>query len=141
MRTIGAGDALEALRAVVTDKGTDYIYRNPPGDPDLKRCVNAWEVDGVLKPLCIVGCALHHLGVPVELLAQRPSFGVYMLADYLGRHGYTITPGACAVFRAAQAVQDAVNIPHSPHHHDPTWGNALRHAEQEATQWIQGGAL
>jgi len=132
--TITVDDALRALRAVVAEKGPDYVYKPPAGGP-TGTCVYAWRVDGQLQPQCIVGYALHHLGVPLPLIAGAgcDAIKVVALAGRLAQVGYIITTDAAFVLRSAQIVQDQVlRFDAPPPNCDATWGAALRAAEKAA---------
>lgn len=139
--TVTGDDAINALRHVVAEKGPAHVYTPPV--PKQTSCVYVWEIDGELKPQCIVGCALHYLGVPLEamsgdVLNYTSACGLARKLRYDGR--YVIHQRAVEIFRAAQIVQDAalplVNececdmctaAPRPPV--DVTWGKALADAE------------
>lgn len=142
--TITPDDALRALRAVVAEKGADYVYKSPAEGP-TGTCVYVWDVAGQLQPQCIVGCALHHLGVPLELMAQGEtnSINVHALAANLAQKGYVIEPDAQLIFRSAQIVQDSALLRKSAEFcgcescqekGDATWGAALARAEEWAAK-------
>jgi hypothetical protein len=141
--TITCDDALEALRAVVAEKGEDFSYQ-PPADGPKGTCVYVWKIDDELQPLCIVGCALARLGIPLGLMADAEfnSINVHALAGRLAQHGYIIEEEAQLLFRSAQIVQDAAMIGKADadcgcescqEKRDATWGAALRRAEAWAS--------
>lgn len=142
--TFDETDALCGLRAAVAEKGADYKYEPPAGGPQYA-CVYVWETDGTLAPRCIVGYALHHMGVPLELLrtpmsngtaecgSDGPDEDVRYLAQRLQPHGYVLTEGAVRVLQAAQNVQDEVfTFLVYDNTRDVTWGAALKAAEEAA---------
>lgn len=115
---------LGAMRAAVTEKGEDYLYRGPLSDKPTV-CVYATEVDGELKPSCIVGHVLYRLGVPLESLFPYDAHDVFMLVGVLA---LDITRDALIALIRAQEVQDgAVDSYYTAENH--SWGNALRAAE------------
>lgn len=110
MITANASDALRGLRHAVDLKGRDYIYEAP--DPDVPTCVYAWRDPDThqLVPSCVVGHALHHLGVPLNLMYECGNEEqVHSLVDrLLLKLGVeVVTPAALECFREAQRVQDA----------------------------------
>jgi hypothetical protein len=99
--------ALRALEAAVAAKGAGYLYQ--PQGPDYITCAYAHAEKGKLTPGCLVGWALHYLGVSLDVMraaGNRSSIG--RLAQSLERDGIRILPAALNVFRAAQGVQDSV---------------------------------
>ena len=93
-------EVLEHLRAVVADKGDDYVY------PESS-C--AYSLDG--EPACIVGHVYARLGLLP--LARRNAIAWRMFPDL-------ISEKARSALEAAQRVQDARG----------TWGEALAAAER-----------
>jgi hypothetical protein len=139
--TITVEDALRALRHVVAEKGPDHVYK-PPAD-DHTSCVYAWTINGELCPVCIVGCALHYLGVPLGLMYDPcNNVAIAALAHKLTTDGYSFDQDAVEVLRAAQMVQDsAMRGPsycdcevctEAESKVDPSWGAALAAAEARA---------
>ena len=108
---IGVPKVLEHLRAVVAEKGADYVYWGP--------CVYA--IDGA--PACIVGHVYARLGL-LDEDTQWSGAGVNLL------HRDAIARSARSVLRAAQVVQDG-DVSRSER---GTWGEALAAAEAEATR-------
>lgn len=114
--TITAPQALQALKEVVAEApaGRDTVYqdRGTGGECYYVRY-------GV--PSCIVGRALHRLGVPIEVLQglDTASMGDPIGASSLARRGVT-TPDAAVVFANAQLAQDR----------GKTWGQALDAAQR-----------
>lgn len=130
--TIEGLDALYALRAVVADKGADHVYERAADDGPFT-CLYVQETDGELCPQCIVGHALHHLGVPLHLMAGDVNDeNVETLAPHLCLHGYQLTDGATEVLQAAQIVQDSVLGLHRNSPEMANWGAALKAAEKAA---------
>jgi len=54
---------LAALREAVAEKGEDYVYKKRGAAGN--RCVYVHEEDGKKVPSCIIGNAMHRLGVPL----------------------------------------------------------------------------
>lgn len=68
----------EALDAAVAEVGADFVY---PRTGTWRRnglCVYAREVEGVLRPACLVGQVLVRLGVSLEELEAAGSQGFDM---------------------------------------------------------------
>jgi hypothetical protein len=143
--TITDSDALKALRHVVAEKGPDHVYRAPV--KGQTSCVYVWEVDGELKPQCIVGCALHYLGVPLEVMAQEGcnEINAWALASKISPQ-YVIENRAVDIFRAAQLVQDSAlktgctcslctEAAKAANDDKATWGVALLAAEKWAAMY------
>lgn len=128
----GVDDVLRGLRFARDARGPDYVYQNPDPDPDAgPRFVYTARIDGELSPACIVGYALHHLGVPLECLSH-PALNdarVPRLTSYLAERGYRLTVAAHLVLGAAQNVQDD----------RVTWGEAVAAAENEdkRQRWLE----
>ena len=109
---IGVPEVLAHLRAVVAEKGADYVYRGS--------CVYA--IDG--QPACIVGHVYARLGL-LDGRTRRSGVEAGML------HQGAIAMSARSVLRAAQVVQDG-DVP--PRFGRGTWGEALAAAEAQAAQ-------
>ena len=110
-KLIGVPEVLEHLRAVVAEKGADYIYWGS--------CVYA--IDG--QPACIAGHVYARLGLLDE---QTQISG----ASAAALHRDEIARSARLILQAAQEVQDGV----SPRSERGTWGEALAAAEAEASK-------
>ena len=108
---ISVPKVLEHLRAVVAEKGADYVYWGP--------CVYA--IDGA--PACIAG----HVYARFGLLDEDTQWSGASAARL---HRGAIARSARSVLRAAQVVQDGA----SPRSERGTWGEALAAAEAEATR-------
>lgn len=125
--TIDHAAAIRGLRAAVADKGPGYTY--PYVHP-------AYTIssDGVaLQPGCLVGAALHHLGVPLEHMRAINHSDVASLAIFLVGCGIQITPLAVRVLTTAQVIQDRVSPIGVFRALSPcAWGDALVAAETEA---------
>lgn len=111
MITITHDAAIEALRFVVAEAGNDFVYYPPVPDSDTCYYVH----DGACS--CGVSRALHHLGVPIEVLSSLDTaapgapFGSpagiysYKTSAILERAGFDISQ-ATRVFDAFQRAQD-----------------------------------
>jgi hypothetical protein len=147
---ITGADALKALRHVVAEKGPDHYY-TPPVEGHSS-CVYVWPNSKTdeLEPHCIVGYALHHLNVPLELIATSGfnMVNIQGLAANLRHEGYVILGDAIVIFRAAQSIQDAAmrdpamtgcgcdsckEYTNRPAATEANWGKALEMAERTAT--------
>jgi hypothetical protein len=109
-------DAHRAVKEAVKAKGEDYVY----ADPDPQGSCSYVHGD---TPGCIVGHALHNLGVSIDLLRAMDCSDVPIFAAAyeleLVPAGVTATEKALQFFTAAQMHQDM----------RATWGQALRAAE------------
>jgi hypothetical protein len=135
--TITGHMAIDALRHVVHQHGPDHLYQSP--DPSLESCVYAWKnpETGDLEPRCIVAWALHHLGVPLDVLYDAGNFvNIIGLVPELERRGYHLTDEAVLILKAAQLVQDnVVGVPLTEElKAESTWGKALHAAEKVAAR-------
>ena len=95
---------LGALEKVVEEAGRDYTY--PLEDLAAFNDSCRYVIDG--RPACIVGRALHRLGVPIEDLSQVEDESAYRAIELLVNRG-TVTVdgiGPGDVASAAQSVQD-----------------------------------
>lgn len=115
--------ALEALNAVVDEKGGDYVYEGGR----MSRTYVAYD-----EPSCIVGNALHRLGVPIPTLVEvdRSAIGGEVVSsrkvlDVLESSGFILDNDAVMLLATAQVLQDA-EIP---------WGDAVREAREEPVKW------
>jgi hypothetical protein len=116
MKHITTEDALRALEEAVAEKGEDYVYPLSNTAADLCAYTEFNDRDE-LVPSCLVGNALHRLGVPLEAMAQfNTGHGPKSLAEELGLDG---DRAAWLAFRDAQAIQDDGG----------TWGAALAKAK------------
>ena len=109
---------LAALEAVVAERGADYVYPDELRG-DVGQCLYA--VDG--KPACIVGAALAHFGVPVNVLAVFETSAATLTYE-LGELGHVHEDDdqwATAALVRAQFVQDGDPPERAP----GTWGEAL----------------
>ena len=105
---IGQPEVLEALRAVVAEKGPNYVYPEPA-------CVYAIS----RKPSCIVGHVYARFGLLDQ--ATRDS-----IAPALRLHNDKISCAGRVALDSAQKVQDGVALGRRG-----TWGEALAAAEAE----------
>lgn len=123
--TIEGADAIRGLRHAVATRGASYVYQAPGPGADV--CVYAWPDDtGTIAPSCIVGMALEHLGVPLDLIiAQGNAETIPGVARGLSLYGYVFSHPAIAVLHVAQLAQDKRR----------DWGQALDAAEKEILNW------
>ena len=98
-------EVLEALRAVVAEKGADYVYPH---------VVGVYAIDG--KPACIVGHVYARFGLLDETTCDSGS-PAYKL------HRYRISQAGRRALDNAQQEQDGRGAGHG------TWGEALAAAE------------
>jgi hypothetical protein len=115
--------ALELLREVVAEHGTETVYQQVPvmGSDGSERLMCVYAHDG--QPSCLIGHALHRAGVTVDELAALQ--GVADELDDVLPARVDLDPLAESVFYAAQFLQDDG----SP------WGEALTAAEEAAVEW------
>lgn len=114
---------LEALNAVVDEKGGDYVYEGGR----MSRTYVAYD-----EPSCIVGTALHRLGVSISTLTEmdrRTIDGAAIssrnVLEVLEGSGFILDNDAVMLLATAQVLQDA-EIP---------WGDAVRMAREEPVEW------
>jgi hypothetical protein len=114
-------DAHRAVKEAVKAKGEDYVYMNPTSaEPDAPGPCSYVHGD---TPGCIVGHALHNLGVSIDLLramdcSDEPIIDTAYELELVPA-GVTMTEKAIQFFTAAQMHQDM----------RARWGEALRAAE------------
>jgi hypothetical protein len=110
--------ALDAMGWAVEQRGEGYV--------DERAAYGSCRYVLARQPSCLVGMALHHLGVDLDLLSSMDAFGLdpeagrdpAISADgrpYLEENGVTMDDQALGVFKQAQIEQDKGN----------TWGTAL----------------
>lgn len=114
---------LDALRQVAMEK-PEYVYTAPEhmkGDFEGASCFYVHfgddEDDSSLIPGCMVGAALHRLGIPLNLLGQhetRPAR--WVVRDFFP----DVAPETAQIFTRAQGWQDS----------GEPWGAAYRKAVQ-----------
>lgn len=111
MKTITAATALEALREVVSEEGSDYIY------PDKSPSGSCYYIKPGTKdtPSCGVGRALRRLGVSIDFLRGAEGVGAWSLSNLHSN----ITSEACEVLSKFQEYQDELR----------PWGFCLGEAE------------
>ena len=114
---------LEALNAVVDEKGGDYVYEGGR----MSRTYAAYD-----EPSCIVGNALHRLGVSISTLTEMDrrtidgaAISSRKVLEVLEGRGFILDNGAVMLLATAQVLQDA-EIP---------WGDAVREAREEPVEW------
>ena len=123
MTVIAFDMVLEALNAVVDEKGGDYVYEGGR----MSRTYAAYD-----EPSCIVGNALHRLGVSISTLTEmdrRTIDGAAIssrnVLEVLEGSGFILDNDAVMLLATAQVLQDA-EIP---------WGDAVRMAREEPVEW------
>lgn len=115
--------ALEALNAVVDEKGDDYVYEGGR----MSRTYAVYDV-----PSCIVGNTLHRLGVSISTLTEMDrrtidgaAISSRKVLEVLEGSGFILDNDAVMLLATAQVLQDA-EIP---------WGDAVRMAREEPVEW------
>jgi hypothetical protein len=115
--------ALEALNAAVEEKGADYVYE---GEGTFCAYVASGE------PSCIVGNALHRLGVSIPTLVKMDKCAIggsvitsRKVLDVLEDSGFTLDGDVITLLSTAQTLQDD-EVP---------WGEAVRAARDEPMEW------
>ena len=115
--------ALEALNAAVDEKGSDYVYEGGR----MSRTYVAYD-----EPSCIVGNALHRLGVSISTLTEMDrrtidgaAISSRKVLEVLEGSGFILDNDAVMLLATAQVMQDA-EIP---------WGDAVREAREEPVEW------
>ena len=123
MTVIAFDMALEALNAVVDEKGGDYVYEGGR----TSRTYVAYD-----EPSCIVGNALHRLGVSISTLTEMDrrtidgaAISSRKVLEVLEGSGFILDNDAVMLLATAQVLQDA-EIP---------WGDAVRMAREEPVEW------
>lgn len=109
--------AMQALRDVVAEVGPDYTYPDSERDDLYHAC--RYVADG--KASCIVGRALHKMGVPLEVLAEHELSSAEMVIRELIDDGVIESNESewATQYAFAQIAQDQRK----------TWGKALQEAE------------
>lgn len=106
---------IDAVDAAVAEKGADYTYeRGEPMDPD-EAAPSCLYVHGD-KPGCIVGNAMHRLGIDLATLREsegRSAGG--LLIDLRDKQGYHASMWAQDFLDAVQHQQD----------NGDSWGDAV----------------
>jgi hypothetical protein len=136
-RYFTAEDVLDALHKAVADKGEDYLYEPIRVGAGIFKCIYVEQVEAndeiVIRPSCLVGHALHYLGVPLESMGLN--LYVSALLNVLKKQGYIFDKKAELVLVVAQATQDrAMKLKASNDYHinpeSATWGAAVKRAEE-----------
>lgn len=121
-RTLDFAAALAALNAVVAEAGADHVYVSTTSVESDAACLNVLEDEnGNLCPGCIVGAALHHLGVPLDELAECNAAAAQHTLCHLG---IAADQRTICLLRDAQIEQD----------HGVPWGDAVRWAVRSAAR-------
>lgn len=123
--------ALEAIEYAVGVRGADYV------DPATVQGATGWTNGGTCQyvrggaPSCIIGTALAHLGVPLEVLevidnSDDPTVGGGEdFLQILHEADVTFAQHVRPVLAVAQIIQDSGG----------TWGDARDKARQKAAEW------
>lgn len=105
----------QALAEAVAEKGDDYVYTNPEGESAKGSAASCYYVHGDV-PGCLVGNALHRLGVPLWALEARELRGAYSVAKEV--IDVTDDRGTYTMLGSVQDAQD----------NGAMWGDALAYA-------------
>lgn len=107
--------AMDALRDAVAEKGAEYVY--PENEKIGISCSYVW--DG--RPSCIVGNALHRLGVSLDILGRFEMTTAASVLDSLRyRKILVVDTETRQAYDEAQTAQDDGR----------PWGEALAAAEE-----------
>lgn len=111
MRHITEAEFTAAVEAAVQERGADYVY--PEADPDFisKEGVCVYRTPSG-EPACIVGLALHNLGIEAPGYEDR-SINARELMTYM--EGVRFPKKVITAAAVAQDCQDA----------EKTWGEAM----------------
>lgn len=121
--------AHDLLKDIVREFGEDHTYSNPATllDTGTNGC-DYWH-DDEDKPGCLIGHALHRLGVPGDWLHGQEGSNAETLLNMLrANYLWNIDQDSTRLFTVAQARQDAL---------DP-WGVALKDATMHVDTWGEG---
>jgi hypothetical protein len=130
-------NALEVLQKAVADRGAEFVYTkrsalidDGKGGYTVNYSCLYWHSDEE-APGCLVGLALHKLGVSGEALARFGAFAINRLAeDRPSLGGVVPSPDALHLLSTVQAYQDR----------GAPWGEALIRAVQLVEARRQGEA-
>lgn len=117
MRTITREEIAAACTSAVASHGADHSpYRGEQSEQDCRYVRNG-------QPECLIGVALHHLGVPLDTLRDMDacmdgSIDAIQALTVLGGAGFAFTPEALGFAVVAQAAQDARD----------SWGDSVARA-------------
>ena len=79
MKTITDEDLARAIREVAAED-PNYVYQRPGS----RVCLYVhWDANGTLRPGCLIGTALHRLGVPLETLSGYESKPAHEVLDHV----------------------------------------------------------
>lgn len=118
---IDAPQLRAAMVEAIAEKGEDYVY------PDYRAGCYYWPVPTGTRVACLIGVALHKLGVPVETLRELNELGAIgdpKVEDEMRRAGFELSPLALAGAGRAQRLQDT-GYP---------WDHALAGFDDETTK-------
>lgn len=132
--TLTTENVLAALEAAVQEKGADYVY---PRERD--EYGYAIDVDSCLyvkngAPSCLVGHALHSLGVPLEAMSNHEGAGANTVLSYLEDEGIVTFEKAEPDedgYQGWSKVQTLVFYAQSNQDSGKTWGDSLDAARHE----------
>lgn len=133
MKTIGKSEALALLKRAVDEKGEDYVYVTPSGERAGNGASCLYFHDE--QPGCIVGHALHYVGIKREDLIFEDKYGLNDLNVETGINephlvgllrdcNVEFTDEAHAILTRAQSEQDS----------GTPWGPVLGQIEWENEQ-------
>lgn len=131
---INKDKAVESLEAAAKKRGASFV---------AEVCRYARRIDindpNKLDCYCLVGTALHHFGVPLEVLQEMDTYDteyerradieeIHCVGDtsinaphairVLAKHGFSMSQEAMEIFTRAQVMQDTGH----------NWGDAVSHA-------------
>lgn len=131
--TLTTENVLAALEAAVEEKGADYVYpRELDEYGDLTEDSCLYVKNGA--PSCLVGHALHSLGVPLEALSANEGAGAAALLDYLEIDGFvTFEKGEADEegYRGLSKVQSLVFYAQAKQDTGTPWGESLNVAREQ----------
>lgn len=116
---------IEKLEECVNERGADYVYLTKAGNPPDGGSGCDYVRNG--QPSCLIGCAVHKLGVSVEELASHELATAVSLFTRL----WPNLRYDSLVVRVAQTAQNKQD-------NGKTWGEALTTAKEVAARESRG---
>lgn len=119
MYHLSTEQAMAALEVVVAEAGEDYVYESPrhmQGGDESCFYVHRDPDGSDARPGCLVGTALHRLGVPLGELEKHEGTDAFTMLWHIT----DLPDRARGAFSGAQEAQDT----------GETWGEALRQAKR-----------
>ncbi|GAA2294375.1 hypothetical protein GCM10010149_47940 [Nonomuraea roseoviolacea subsp. roseoviolacea] len=115
--TITDAQLIDAIKTVAAEN-PDRVYTSPEHMSTTGTCfyVHRDEATDELSPGCLVGAALHRLGVPLETLQRNEDTNAFNLLSKLFP---MLTTQTCSFANSAQMDQDGGR----------SWGEAVAYAE------------